>query len=134
MGWELRRGKRVYIRKVRDGGRVRSIYFAAGEPSETAAREDLEKRLARRAGATQKEPSTTAEVVVLAPESVSPAHVRDVENEPVAAEKCEIVPVNESVEAIQAGAEPQPDFVQKFLEELARKGDWQARELLRSRS
>jgi hypothetical protein len=46
MGWELRRGKRVYYRKVRKAGRVRSVYCGAGERGEAAAREDE----ARRAG------------------------------------------------------------------------------------
>jgi hypothetical protein len=46
MGWELRRGKRVYYRKVREAGRVRSVYCGAGERGEAAAREDE----ARRAG------------------------------------------------------------------------------------
>jgi hypothetical protein len=46
MGWEMRRGKRVYYRKVREAGRVRSVYCGAGERGELAAREDE----ARRAG------------------------------------------------------------------------------------
>jgi hypothetical protein len=47
MGWEMRRGKRVYYRKIREAGRVRSVYCGAGERGEAAAREDE----ARRAGA-----------------------------------------------------------------------------------
>ena len=46
MGWELRRGKRVYYRKVREGSRVRSIYCGSGERGETAALEDEERRAA----------------------------------------------------------------------------------------
>jgi hypothetical protein len=46
MGWEIRHGKRVYIRKVREGSRVRSIYFGFGERAEAAAREDEERRVA----------------------------------------------------------------------------------------
>ena len=51
MGWELRRGKLVYYRKVRDGSRVRSVYCGAGERGEEAEREEEERRrekLARR--------------------------------------------------------------------------------------
>ena len=47
MGWEMRRGKRVYYRKewvpdpkARGGGRVRSVYCGSGERGELAARED----------------------------------------------------------------------------------------------
>ncbi len=45
MGWELRRGKPVYYRKVREAaGRVRSVYCGAGERGEAAAREDEMRR------------------------------------------------------------------------------------------
>ena len=44
MGWELRRGKPVYYRKVRDGRRVRSVYCESGERGERAAREDAARR------------------------------------------------------------------------------------------
>jgi hypothetical protein len=37
MGWETRKGKRVYYRKVREGGRVRSVYCGSGERGEQAA-------------------------------------------------------------------------------------------------
>ena len=47
MGWELRRGKRVYYRKVREGRRVRSIYCGMGERGEAAARADAAQRAAR---------------------------------------------------------------------------------------
>ena len=47
MGWELRRGKRYYYRKVRGAdGRVRSIYCGTGERAEAAAREDERRRCA----------------------------------------------------------------------------------------
>jgi hypothetical protein len=49
MGWELRRGKLVYYRKVREGGRVRSIYCGAGARGEQAAREDAARRECKRA-------------------------------------------------------------------------------------
>jgi hypothetical protein len=51
MGWELRREKLVYYRKVREGRRVRSIYFGSGERGERAAQEDVERRAAKRAAA-----------------------------------------------------------------------------------
>jgi hypothetical protein len=44
MGWELRRGKRVYYRKVREARRVRSVYCGSGERGEAAAREDEARR------------------------------------------------------------------------------------------
>jgi hypothetical protein len=47
MGWEMRRGRRVYYRKVREGGRVRSVYCGSGERGLAAAREDEEKRAKR---------------------------------------------------------------------------------------
>lgn len=47
MAWEVRRGKRVYYRKVREGGRVRSIYCGPGERGEAAAREDAARRDAK---------------------------------------------------------------------------------------
>ncbi|MGB8510258.1 MAG: hypothetical protein WCD76_17910 [Pyrinomonadaceae bacterium] len=46
MGWETRRGQRVYYRKMRQGARVRSIYCGMGERGEAAAREDAERRRA----------------------------------------------------------------------------------------
>lgn len=52
MGWELRRGKLVYYRKVRDGRRVRSVYCGSGERGERAALEDEGHRAAKRAAAT----------------------------------------------------------------------------------
>lgn len=51
MGWEMRRGKRVYYRKERyrdeqGHSRVGSIYCGSGERGEAAAREDEERRRA----------------------------------------------------------------------------------------
>lgn len=48
MGWETRRGKRVYYRKEWTGKRVVSIYCGSGERGEAAAREDEERRRQRR--------------------------------------------------------------------------------------
>lgn len=58
MGWETRRGKRVYYRKERVGRRVRSVYCGSGERGERAAREDEERRAA--AAATSKKTRTLA--------------------------------------------------------------------------
>ena len=44
MGWEMRHGRRVYYRKVREGSRVRSVYCGTGARGEAAAREDQERR------------------------------------------------------------------------------------------
>ena len=52
MGWEMRRGKLVCYRKVREGRRVRSVYCGPGERGERAAREDEERRRAKPAAAT----------------------------------------------------------------------------------
>lgn len=46
MGWEVRRGKRCYYRKVREGRKVKSVYCGSGERGEAAAREDAERRAA----------------------------------------------------------------------------------------
>jgi hypothetical protein len=54
MGWEKRRGTRAYYRKIREGGRVRSIYCGTGKRGEQAAREDEERR---RSTAPAYEPS-----------------------------------------------------------------------------
>jgi hypothetical protein len=71
MGWELRRGKLVYYRKVRDGKRVRSVYCGTGERGERAAREDEERRRAKLA--------PPAGVSCAAPEPVAPPAARAVE-------------------------------------------------------
>ena len=63
MGWETRRGKRVYVRKVREGGRVRSVYVGGGEAGERAAREDEELRAARRAARVAPAPVTGEEII-----------------------------------------------------------------------
>lgn len=45
MGWEVRKGRRYYYRKVRgEDGRVRLIYCGTGERGEAAAREDAKRR------------------------------------------------------------------------------------------
>jgi hypothetical protein len=50
MGWELRAGRRVYYRKVREGGKVRSVYFGSGVEAEAAALEDERRRATRAPG------------------------------------------------------------------------------------
>lgn len=71
MGWELRRGKRVYYRKVREGGRVRSVYCGAGERGERAAREDEERRARATAVA-----SAVAEPEAVVPPPAAPSPIR----------------------------------------------------------
>jgi hypothetical protein len=44
MGWEQRRGRSYYYRKVRVGGRVRSEYAGSGMLGELCAAEDDTKR------------------------------------------------------------------------------------------
>jgi hypothetical protein len=46
MGWERRgkKGRLVYYRKVRVGGKVKSVYCGSGERGRAAEREDLERR------------------------------------------------------------------------------------------
>lgn len=44
MGREMRRGRRCYYRKVREGGKVRSVYCGSGERGEAAAREDAARK------------------------------------------------------------------------------------------
>ena len=45
MGWEVRRGKRFYYRKVRlPDGRVRSIYFGNGHAAMVACQQDEQRR------------------------------------------------------------------------------------------
>lgn len=50
MGWETRRRKRYYYRKVRDPqtGRVRSIYFGSSGLAIIAAQEDSQKKEERK--------------------------------------------------------------------------------------
>src|SRR2546423_14374758 len=47
MGWEKRRGKSYYYRKVWREGRVVSVYCGGGERGMQAAREDQQRRLAQ---------------------------------------------------------------------------------------
>lgn len=47
MGWEKRRGKKYYYRKIRIGDRVVSQYIGAGPVAEAAAAHDESKRQAR---------------------------------------------------------------------------------------
>jgi hypothetical protein len=44
MGWELRRGRPYYYRKVRKGGRVRSKYVGSGLVAQICAGDDDDKR------------------------------------------------------------------------------------------
>lgn len=44
MGWEVRRRKRYYYRKVRINGRVRSIYCGSGIRGEIEAQQDARKQ------------------------------------------------------------------------------------------
>jgi hypothetical protein len=49
MGWEKRaRGGSYYVRKVREGGCVRSVYGGPGEAGRRAEAEDLARREAKR--------------------------------------------------------------------------------------
>ena len=80
MGWEIRRGKQAYYRKVRDGRRVSSVYCGPGERGERAAREDEEQRLAklaRRARAANAPPAPAAHpaVSVACPAHQAPVRV-----------------------------------------------------------
>lgn len=52
MGWEQRRGRSYYYRKVREGGRIRSEYVGSGIVAQICAGEDDDKsreRMAKRA-------------------------------------------------------------------------------------
>jgi hypothetical protein len=44
MGWEQRRGRSYYYRKVREGGRVRSKYVGSGIVAQICAGDDNDKR------------------------------------------------------------------------------------------
>jgi hypothetical protein len=69
MGWEMRRGKRVYYRKVREGGQVCSVYCGSGERGEQAAREDE----ARRCGACATDAALSQPEIVACVEQSAPA-------------------------------------------------------------
>lgn len=64
MGWERRgmKGRLVYYRKVRVGGKVKSVYCGSGERGRAAEREDLERRqalsLAKKTPATPPTPES----------------------------------------------------------------------------
>lgn len=60
MRWETRNGKPVYYRKVREGGRVRSVYCGSGERGEAAAREDARRRASAPAGRGDDSPPACA--------------------------------------------------------------------------
>lgn len=47
MGWEMRRGRRVYYRSVREGQTVRHVYFGSGPAATAAAAEDERRRSER---------------------------------------------------------------------------------------
>ena len=49
MGWEQRRGRSYYYRKVREGGRVRSEYVGSGIVAQICAGDDEDKRRDRAA-------------------------------------------------------------------------------------
>jgi hypothetical protein len=49
MGWEQRRGRSYYYRKVREGGRVRSKYVGSGLVAQICAGDDGNKRRDRAA-------------------------------------------------------------------------------------
>lgn len=70
MGWE-RRGKNgvpVYYRKVRVGGKVKSVYCGSGERGQAAAREDEERRSGSVAAeAAEEAPASVAAQFVIRP-------------------------------------------------------------------
>jgi hypothetical protein len=49
MGWEQRRGRSYYYRKVREGGRVRSEYVGSGIVAQICAGDDDDRRRDRQA-------------------------------------------------------------------------------------
>jgi hypothetical protein len=49
MGWEQRRGRSYYYRKLREGGRVRSKYVGTGMLAQICAEDDNDKRRDRQA-------------------------------------------------------------------------------------
>jgi len=49
MGWEQRRGRSYYYRKVREGGRVRSEYVGSGMLGQICAADDANHRRERAA-------------------------------------------------------------------------------------
>lgn len=78
MGWETRRGKRYYYRKVRgEDGRVRSIYMGCGERALQAAREDEARRCAT--------PPALGKDITKHKNSSSTGHTLSTESAPLAA-------------------------------------------------
>ena len=73
MGWETRRGKRVYYRKVRgEDGRVHSVYCGSGERGEQAAREDALQRETPAAHSSEQPAESPAAPGAPAPAPSSP--------------------------------------------------------------
>jgi hypothetical protein len=60
VGWEVRRGRRCYYRKVRGGRKFRSVCYGSGERGQLAAREDEQ----RRRGAVPATPAPAAQPAV----------------------------------------------------------------------
>jgi len=53
MSWERRKGSSYYYRGIREGGRVRKIYFGGGPEAAAAARVDAERRAQEQAERTE---------------------------------------------------------------------------------
>jgi hypothetical protein len=84
MGWERRRSKLVYYRKVRGAdGKPRSIYCGSGERGEQAAREDRERRAA--AASANTSPDEVVLDACATPESACVTGKKAVENTPIVA-------------------------------------------------
>jgi hypothetical protein len=74
MSWERRTtsGGVYYYRKVREGGRVRSVYIGSGSRGEQAAREDAERRASERdARRARRHPAPAVTVSIPPAEAVS---------------------------------------------------------------
>ena len=64
MGWEQRRGRSYYYRKVRAGGRVRSEYIGSGIVAQICAGDDEDKRRDRAAKCAAERATRQAETEV----------------------------------------------------------------------
>jgi len=64
MGWEQRRGRSYYYRKVREGGRVRSEYVGSGIVAQICAGHDEDKRRDRQARQAADHATRQAEAVI----------------------------------------------------------------------